>query len=130
MFAAYCNRSVCLMVAVEAGSKVIKIGHVVSAISWSTALRQCQNTRRQRRNLRHCRSAKNQITRKAGQLRQRKFNSFPGDVPPVRNGHHQLQKQRLAASGEVGVPPIAPALGNAILGATGKRLRSLPIAFA
>ena len=46
VFAAYFNRNVCQMVAVEASSKVINIGRVVSAISWSTALRRCQNTSR------------------------------------------------------------------------------------
>lgn len=33
----------------------------------------------------------------------------------------------MGGAGEPGVPPIAPALANALYAATGKRLRNLPV---
>jgi isoquinoline 1-oxidoreductase beta subunit len=72
-----------------------------------------------------------QVTFKAGRAQQGNFNDYqvlrinaaprethvyivPSDAPP-------------GGVGETGVPPVAPALCNAIFAATGKRIRSLPI---
>ena len=70
------------------------------------------------------------ITLRNGRVQQRNFNDYrvlrlnetpqievhiiPSDAPP-------------GGIGETGLPPVAPAVCNAIFAATGKRLRSLPI---
>jgi len=70
------------------------------------------------------------ITLQNGRVQQRNFNDYrvlrlnetpeidihiiPSDAPP-------------GGIGETGVPPVAPAICNAIFAATGRRLRSLPI---
>ena len=44
------------------------------------------------------------------------------DVHLVANG-----PEPLGGVGEIGVPPLAPALANAVFAATGRRLRTLPL---
>jgi len=70
---------------------------------------------------------------KAGRALQSNFHDYQVariDVAPRDIRVHLIDSNfeaPLGGVGEPGVPPIAPALANAIFAATGKRIRSLPI---
>jgi isoquinoline 1-oxidoreductase beta subunit len=71
----------------------------------------------------------NEITVSEGRVEQRNFHDYRlmrlDQVPDIEvrileNGH------KIRGIGEPGTPPAAPALGNAIFAATGRRIRTLP----
>ena len=72
-----------------------------------------------------------EITAKAGRVQQGNFDTYP--VARITDGPREVLTEILASEelpggvGEVGVPPFAPALCNAIHAATGKRIRRLPL---
>jgi isoquinoline 1-oxidoreductase beta subunit len=71
-----------------------------------------------------------EITLADGRVRQSNFHDYPmlriGEMPAIEV--HILPSQETPGGvGEPGVPPIAPAVANAIFAATGRRLRRLPI---
>jgi isoquinoline 1-oxidoreductase subunit beta len=70
------------------------------------------------------------ITIKDGKIQQTNFDSFPilrmSDMPQVEV-YIVDSKEKCGGVGEPGLPPIAPAVANAIFNATGKRIRQLPI---
>jgi isoquinoline 1-oxidoreductase beta subunit len=75
-----------------------------------------------------------EITFQRGRAQQDNFNQYQVtriDAAPRQIEVHLLPtsdwSRPLGGVGEPGVPPIAPALCNAIFAATGKRIRSLPI---
>ncbi len=75
-----------------------------------------------------------EITFKNGRVEQTNFDTFEVtriDAAPKEIHVHLMPMsdydQPLGGVGEPGVPPIAPALTNAIFAATGKRIRRLPI---
>jgi isoquinoline 1-oxidoreductase subunit beta len=49
------------------------------------------------------------------------------DEMPVVESHIVPSLDFWGGAGEIGAPPIAPAICNAIFAATGKRIRSLPL---
>jgi len=74
-----------------------------------------------------------EITHKNGRVEQSNFNDFQLiriDEAPTETRVHIVEHGIDVPSsgvGEPGVPPLAPALCNAIFAATGKRIRRLPI---
>lgn len=73
---------------------------------------------------------KGSITIAAGSVEQSNFNGFPVlriDEMPRVEVHIVPSRERPTGIGEPGLPPIAPAVTNAIFALTGKRLRRLPI---
>jgi isoquinoline 1-oxidoreductase beta subunit len=73
---------------------------------------------------------KGKITIDAGRVQQGSFDDYPLltiDEMPEVEVHIVESGGALGGIGEPGLPPIAPAVCNAIFAATGKRIRELPI---
>jgi isoquinoline 1-oxidoreductase beta subunit len=63
-------------------------------------------------------------------VKQNNFNDYRMlrmNETPVIEVYIVPSTDPMGGAGEPGVPPIAPALANAIFAATGKRIRKLPI---
>lgn len=73
-----------------------------------------------------------EITVDAGRIQQTNFNNYRvariTEAPRRTHVHLVASDKAPAGVGEPGVPPMAPALCNAIFAATGVRVRDLPIA--
>jgi isoquinoline 1-oxidoreductase beta subunit len=73
---------------------------------------------------------KTEITLENGRVQQRNFNDYPMlrmfEAPAVEV-FIVPSEEKPTGVGEPSVPPVAPALTNAIFAATGKRVRRLPI---
>lgn len=74
-----------------------------------------------------------EITLKDGQVQQSNFHDVPllrmADCPRVET-HIIDSAEPPEGVGEPGVPPIAPAVANALFALTGQRLRALPLKLA
>jgi isoquinoline 1-oxidoreductase beta subunit len=74
-----------------------------------------------------------ELTLKNGRVQQSNFHDYPilrlNEMPEVEV-HIVPSDEKAGGIGEPGVPPIAPAVANAVFAATGKRLRRLPFRLA
>ena len=75
-----------------------------------------------------------EITFKDGRAQQNNFDGYEItrlDAAPKELHVHLIQNadytRPLGGVGEPGVPPVAPAIANAVFAATGRRIRQLPI---
>lgn len=72
-----------------------------------------------------------EITAAKGEIQQSNFHDYKvarmNEAPMETHVHIVASDAPPAGVGEPGVPPIAPAICNAIFAATGKRIRELPI---
>jgi isoquinoline 1-oxidoreductase beta subunit len=72
-----------------------------------------------------------EITAAKGAIMQSNFDDYPvariQEAPLLTKVHLVPSSQPPAGVGEPGVPPMAPAICNAIFAATGKRIRDLPL---
>jgi len=74
---------------------------------------------------------KSSVTVEKGRIQQANFDDFPllrMDEMPEVDVHIADSRRPPSGIGEVGVPPISPAVTNAIFSATGVRIRRLPVA--
>lgn len=73
---------------------------------------------------------KDEITLEEGRVVQRNFHDYPmmriNETPKIEV-YIVTSTENPTGVGEPGVPPVAPAVANAIFAATGKRVRRLPI---
>ncbi len=71
-----------------------------------------------------------EITFEKGRVKERNFHDYPmlriHEMPEVEV-HIVPSVEKMGGVGEPGVPPVAPAVTNAIFALTGKRIRRLPI---
>jgi len=111
---------------------VIRVNRVVSAVDCGIAVNPAgvRDQTESSITLALTAALKDEITIRDGRVVQGNFDDQPLlriDELPVIEVHLVASREPPGGVGEPGVPPLAPALANAVFAATGQRLRSLPL---
>ena len=122
-------------VSVDAKNKAIKVHRVVCAIDCGPVVNPLTVEAQMQSGIAYGLSAAlhGEITFKDGKVQQNNFNDYPvlrlNEMPKVEV-HIVPSTDKMGGVGEPGVPPIAPAIANALFAASGQRLRQLPLRIA
>jgi isoquinoline 1-oxidoreductase beta subunit len=127
------NTRVAMVAEVSATYTAIKVDRIVAAVDCGVAINPDIVTAQIEGAIGFALSTvlRNQVTLNKGAVEQQNFDDYePTRMREMPKVEVHIVESTAAPSGigEPGVPPVAPAIGNAIFAATGKRLRSLPLA--
>jgi isoquinoline 1-oxidoreductase beta subunit len=126
------NTRVAMVAEVSAAARALKVERIVAAVDCGVAIDPDVVTAQIEGAIGFALSValRNQITFKNGMVEQSNFDDYEPtrmrEMPKVEV-HIVKSTERPTGIGEPGVPPLAPAIANAVFAATGKRLRSLPL---
>ena len=126
------NTCVAMVAEVTAGPRSIQVDRIVSAVDCGVAVNPDVIAAQIEGSVGFALSAvlRNQITFTRGLVDQGNFHDYePTRISEMPNVEVHIVKSDAPPTGigEPGLPPLAPAIGNAVFAASGRRLRSLPL---
>jgi isoquinoline 1-oxidoreductase beta subunit len=129
-FESYCAQVV--EISVDRGAKTLKVHRVVCAVDVGRVVNPTNIVAQSESAIVYGLTSAlyGEITIAQGRVEQSNFNNYRMmriDEMPVVEVHIVPSEEKPTGAGELAVPPVVPALCNAIFAATGKRIRRLPI---
>jgi isoquinoline 1-oxidoreductase beta subunit len=129
-FESYCAQVV--EISVDRGARKVKVHRVVCAVDVGRVVNPSTIVAQSESSIVYGLTSAlyGEITIAQGRVKQSNFNNYPMlriDEMPVVEVHIVPSEEKPTGAGELSVPPVVPALCNAIFAATGKRIRRLPI---
>jgi isoquinoline 1-oxidoreductase subunit beta len=119
-------------ISVNRGAKSVKVHRVVCAVDMGRVVNPLNVAMQSESAIVYGLSSAlyGEISIVGGRVKQTNFNNYPVlriDAMPAVETYIVPSEEKPTGAGELAVPPVVPALCNAIFAATGKRIRRLPI---